>query len=171
MRKRLLYIFLFFASLCWAHSNTITVPLTMSIFNYLPQDGPTGSTPDPTDPNQFRVSLTGNTLLIETQKDAVSYVVIQETQAESNNEDYFYDISLGQITCPISRSGTYIIRIGYWKTNFVGLLQVNKCTLLDFNGRVWGNSMENINHLPEGIYIFWIETQLGTTVTKFYHKP
>ena len=72
-------------------TESISIPLKMSVFSYMPMDKPTGSTPDPTDPNQFRASLSGNTLFIQTQKDAVSYVVIQETQAESNNEDYFYD--------------------------------------------------------------------------------
>jgi hypothetical protein len=166
-----LYILLFFASSCWAESNTIYVPLTMSTFAYMPQDGPTGSTPDPTDPNQFRVSLTGNTLLVETQKDAASCVVIQETQAEYMGEDYFYGISNGEISCSITRAGEYVIYIGYWNTNFVGILRVEKCTLLDFNGHVWGNSIEYINQLPEGFYIFRIETKLGTTTAKFYHRP
>lgn len=171
MRKRLLYIALFFAANCWAKSNTIYVPLTMSTATYLQKDGPTGSTPDPTDPNQFRVSLTGNTLRIETQKEAVSCIVIQETHAEYMGEDYFYGISYGEISCPITRSGLYCINIGYWKTNFLGILRVERCTLLDFNGHVWGNSMDNANLLPEGYYIFRIETQLGTTITKFYHRP
>lgn len=170
MRKLLLYIVLFLASVCRAESNTIYVPLKMSTFAYLPQDGPTGSTPDPTDPNQFRVSLTGSTLLIETQKEAVSYVVIKEAQTEFKGEDYFYGLSYGEISCPITRAGEYLICIGYWKTNFTGILRVERCTLLDFNGHVWGNSLETIHLLPEGFYIFRIETKSGATAIKFYHK-
>lgn len=170
MRKRLLYIMLFLASACWAGNNTIDVPLTMSTFSYMPKDGPTGSTPDPTDPNQFRVTLTGNTLLIQTQQDAVSYVVIQDKKTDYLGEDYFYGISHGEISCSITRPGAYFICIGYWNTNFVGTLYVGSCTLLDLHGHVWGNSIEDMNQLPEGFYIFQIKTALGTTTTKFYHK-
>ena len=168
--RKLWYILLFFASACWAGSNTIYVPLTMSTMALMPQDDPTSSTPDPTDPNQFRVSLTGNTLLVETQKEAVSYVVIREKQTEKIGEDYFYGVSYGELTCPINRAGEYVICIGYWKTNFIGILRVGKCTLLDLNGHVLGNSLETVNQLPEGFYIFRLQTQLGTTTTKIYHK-
>lgn len=171
MRKRLLYIVLFFASACWAESNTIYVPLTMSVFNCMPQDGPTGSTPDPTDPNQFRASLTGNTLLIETQKDAVSYVVVQETASERAGEDYFYSISYGSVSCPITRIGNYTIQIGYWKTDFTGHLLVQRITLVDFNGHVWATSLEQLNTLPSGFYILRVETNVGTTMSKFYKHP
>lgn len=150
----------------FAANNVIDIPLTMSVFAQMPQDNPTGSTPDPTDPNQFRASLTGNTLLIETQKDAVSYVVIQETESD-RGEDYFYDLSYGSVTCPINHAGLYIIRIGYWKTDFVGHLRVQKVILVDIYGHYWGDSLEHLNTLPAGIYIIRIETTLGTTTLKF----
>ena len=85
--RKLLYIFLLFFSVSMMANDTIQIPLTMSVFQLLPQDGPTGSTPDPADPNQFRASLTGNTLLLCTQNNAVSYVVIQETESERYGED------------------------------------------------------------------------------------
>ena len=149
-------------------NDTIPIPLTMSVFSYMPQDGPTGSTPDPTDPNQFRVSLTGNTLLVETQKDAVSYVVVQETASERAGEDYFYSLSYGSVSCPITRTGNYTIRIGYWKTDFTGHLWVKRITLIDFNGHLWGTSPERLKTLPAGFYILRVETNVGTTMTKFF---
>lgn len=170
MRKLLLSIlFLSLIVPTWAN-DTIPIPLTMSVFSYLPMDNPTGSTPDPTDPNQFRASLTGNTLLIRTQQDAVSYVVVQETASEQAGQDYFYDLSYGTITCPITRTGDYTIRIGYWKTDFVGHLQVTRITLVDLNGRLWGTSLESLNLLPAGYYVLQVETNIGTTMTKFFKR-
>lgn len=156
------------------HANdTISIPLTMSVFRYMPKDGPTGSTPDPTDPNQFRASLTGNKLLIETQKNAVSYVVIQETQSNYNNEDYFYALSYGEISCPITRTGEYTIRIGYWTTDFIGFLRVKKIVLSDLNGHMLSPDGQetDIAALPPGFYLLRVVTSLGTTSYKFYKQP
>ena len=170
MRKLLLSIlFLCLIVPSWAN-DTIPIPLTMSVFPYMPLDKPTGSTPDPTDPNQFRASLTGNTLLIHTQQDAVSYVVVQETASEQAGQDYFYDLSYGTVTCPITRTGDYTIRIGYWKTDFVGHLQVTRITLVDLNGHLWATSLESLNLLPAGYYILQVETNIGTTMTKFFKQ-
>ena len=156
------------------HANdTISIPLTIAVFQFMPQDGPTGSTPDPTDPNQFRASLTGNKLLIETQKNAVSYVVIQETRSNYKNEDYFFGISYGEISCPITRPGNYTIRIGYWTSDFIGYLQVMKIVLSDLNGHILSlNGQEtDITALPSGFYFLRVETSLGTTGYKFYKQP
>ncbi len=170
MRKLLLSIlFLCLIVPTWAN-DTIPIPLTMSVFPYLPMDKPTGSTPDPTDPNQFRASLVGNTLLIQTQQDAVSYVVVQETASEQAGQDYFYDLSYGTVACPITRTGDYTIRIGCWKTDFVGHLQVTRITLVDLNGHLWGTSLEQLNLLPAGYYVLQVETNIGTTMTKFFKR-
>jgi hypothetical protein len=170
MRKFLLSIlFLSLIVPAWAN-DTIPIPLTMSVFPYLPMDKPDGSTPDPTDPNQFRASLTGNTLLIRTQQDAVSYVVVQETASEQAGQDYFYDLSYGTVACPITRTGDYTIRIGCWKTDFVGHFQVTRITLADLNGRLWGTSLESLNLLPAGYYVLQVETNIGTTMTKFFKR-
>ena len=170
MHKLLLSIlFLCLIVPTWAN-DTIPIPLTMSVFPYLPMDKPDGSTPDPTDPNQFRASLVGNTLLIRTQQDAVSYVVVQETASEQAGLDYFYDLSYGTITCPITRTGDYTIRIGCWKTDFVGHFQVTRITLADLNGRLWGTSLESLNLLPAGYYVLQVETNIGTTMTKFFKR-
>ena len=170
MRKLLLSI-LFLSLIVPARANdTIPIPLTMSVFPYLPMDKPDGSTPDPTDPNQFRASLVGNTLLIRTQQDAVSYVVVQETASEQAGQDYFYDLSYGTITCPITRTGDYTIRIGCWKTDFVGHFQVTRITLVDLNGHLWGTSLESLNLLPAGYYVLQVETNIGTTMTKFFKR-
>lgn len=172
MRRIILSIIsLFLLAVPLLANDTIPIPLTMSVFSFMPQDTPTGSTPDPTDPNQFRASLTGNTLLIETQKDAVSYVVIQETESDRAGEDYFYDLSYGSLSCPITRTGNYIIRIGYWKTDFIGRLWVKKITLVDLNGHLWGTSLEHLNSLPAGFYVLRLETNIGTTTTKFFQRP
>lgn len=154
-----------------AANDTIPIPLRMSTFQYMPNDDPTGSTPDPTDPNQFRASLTGNTLLIKTQENAVSFVVVQEEESNKQGKDYFYGLSYGSITCPITRAGSYTIRIGYWKTDFVGLLFVQSASLLDFSGHYWGNKLEDVSTLPTGFYIFRLQTKDGTTTTKFYRLP
>ena len=154
-------------------NDTIAIPLKMSVFRNMPMDGPTGSTPDPTDPNQFRASLSGNTLFIQTQKDAVSYVVIQEEQTNRNNEDYFYGLSYGEISCPITHAGLYTIRIGYWKTDFTGSLRVKRIIIADLNGHLMCGSGQNvdISQLPPGYYFLRVETTSGSTTYKFYKRP
>lgn len=170
MRKTGLII-LFCSLFATLHAtNTIDIPLHMSVVQFLPADKPTGSTPDPTDPNQFRASLTGNTLLIETQKDAVSYVVVRTSFSERKDEDYFYSISYDSISCPISEPGTYVIHIGYWNTDFVGDIIVTKIILCDFNGRIYDYAMLEKQQLPPGQYILRVVTNIGTTTTKFIRK-
>lgn len=154
----------------FAVNDTIDIPLQMTTLSYIPQDGPTGSTPDPTDPNQFRASLTGNTLLIDTQEGQVSYVVIQEEESEKKDEDYFYGLSLGSIQCPITHAGAYIIRIGYWKTDFTGRLLVKSLFIYDFHGHLVSEQIDR-STLPPGWYILRLETPTGTTTTKFYQLP
>ncbi len=175
MCKRLIYIiFLFVCALSTWADNTISIPLTMSVFKNIPMDGPTGSTPDPTDPNQFRASLTGNTLLIQTQKDAVSYVVIREEQSDRNNEDYFYGLSYGEISCPITHAGLYTIRIGYWKTDFTGSLRVKRIIIADLNGHLMNTYYQqnvDLSQLPPGYYLLRVETTAGATTYKFYKRP
>ena len=151
-------------------ANTIDIPLEMSVIQFAPTDKPTGSTPDPTDPNQFRASLTGNMLLIETQKDAVSYVVIRTNFSESKHEDYFYSVSFDSISCPITQPGNYVIHIGYWNTDFIGSIIVKKIILCDFNGRLYNYSVLENKQLPPGRYILRVVTNIGTTTTKFIRK-
>ena len=151
----------------FAVNDTLSIPLQMSTFQFAPMDGPTGSTPDPTDPNQFRASLVGNTLLIETQADQVSYVVIQESESERNNEDYFYGLSFGSIQCPITHAGLYSIHIGYWNTDFTGTLRVLRLSLFDFNGRLQSTRLDKTGKYEPGWYILRVETNAGTTTTKF----
>ena len=166
MRKYLLIIGLLMAVRV-AAGNTVNIPIWMTnVASYVEAI----STPDPTDPNQFRVSLTGNTLLVQTPKDAVSYVVIQETASERNNEDYFYSVSFGSVSCPITRAGLYTIRIGCWNVDYVGSLRVTKVGLYDLNGHYWGATLDQIDELPAGYYIIRVETNMGKTTTKFYKQ-
>ena len=155
----------------YASNDTIRIPLTMTTIQFMPQDGPTGSTPDPTDPNQFRASLIGNTLSIETQEGQVSYVVIQERESELKDEDYFYGLSYGSIQCPITHAGAYLIHIGYWKTDFTGWLYVKSFSLYDFNGRFISKHLDETGTLPPGYYILRLETPIGITTTKFHQLP
>ena len=97
MRKTSLIIGMLMLSVSLIAGNTIDIPLRMSVVQFMPSDNPTGSTPDPTDPNQFRVSLSGNTLTIYTQKDEVSYVVIRSDFSEKKDEDYFYSLSFVRV--------------------------------------------------------------------------
>lgn len=166
MRKYLTIILILLA-VRMAASNTISIPLStsggQSLSEYL-------STPDPTDPNQFRASLTGNTLVIQTPDNAVSYVLIREAECERRNEDYFYSISLDSVSCPINRAGTYAIQIGCWNMDYVGYLRVTKVGLYDLNGRLVRTTIEKIDDLPEGYYIIRLETTMGTTSAKFFIK-
>ena len=169
MRRFLLLIWLCLtAALLLAADNTISIPLRMSVFNYMTNDNPTGSTPDPTDPNQFRASLTGNKLLIETQHGAVSFVVIQNETSINTGNEYFYQVSYDSVTCPITQAGTYLIQIGCWKTNFNGTLRVQKVALYDLHGILLDTNLADIDKLPSGFYIIRLETDLGITTTKFY---
>jgi len=170
MRKLLSILLVCAACVCHATNETISIPLRMSVFSYMPMDGPTGSTPDPTDPNQFRVTLTGNTLHVETQEGQLSYVVIKETSSESQNEDYFYAISFGDVSCPITRTGSYTIQIGCWKTDFKGYLYVYQISMYDLNGHYLGTRLDQMSELPAGNYILRIATNHGKTTNKFY-KP
>ena len=115
--------------------NTIEIPLEMSTVKFMPTDNPTGSTPDPTDPNQFRVTLTGNMLTVFTQKDQISYVVIRSDFSEKYKEDYFYGLSLDSISCPITQPGKYGIHIGHWDTDFLGVLIIKSIYLCDLIGK------------------------------------
>ena len=169
MPKRFIFIaFLCFVSFSIWANDTISIPLKMSFFTYMPMDGPTGSTPDPTDPNQFRASLTGNNLFIQTQSNAVSFVVIQRTSGWQQSEEYFSALSYGSLSCPITQTGLYIIRIGCWKTDFIGRLYVKNILLTDLNGHYIRNSIPQRNELPQGVYILCVETNLGTSTSKFY---
>ena len=60
MRRLLLIIFWIagIGSLCYA--NSIDIPLMESMVEFSYGDGPKGSTPDPSDPNQIRATLSGH---------------------------------------------------------------------------------------------------------------
>ena len=151
-------------------SNSIEIPLRMSVVKFKPSDSPTGSTPDPTDPNQFRATLTGNTLTVYTQKDAVSYVVIRSDFSEQQDRDYFYGLSYDSVSCPITQAGNYMLYIGYWNTDFVGVLSVKNVTVSDLNGKVYSQSKAD-SSLPPGFYIIRLDTHIGSTTTKIYKLP
>ena len=154
----------------WAAGNTIAIPLSQQMFYRMPQDDPTGSTPDPTDPNQFRATLTGNILHIDTQQDAVSYVVIREQSSDRQGEDYFYSISFGEVECVITHPGLYTIEIGCWKTDFVGQIAVRGINYYAFDGSLIGVApYQPVEGL--GAYILRVTTSLGITTTKIYQKP
>ena len=171
MLKRLIFIlFLCLVSFALWAGDTIPIPLKMSVFAYMPMDGPTGSTPDPTDPNQFRATLTGNTLSIHTQPEAVSFVVIQRTSGWQQSEEYFSALSYDSLSCPITQTGLYTIRIGCWKTDFIGRLEVRNILLADLNGHYIRNSVPQWSELPQGVYILRVETTLGTTSSKFFKR-
>ncbi len=166
-----LIVFLLVTAFSFAATDTISIPLYMYEGAYAPMDGPTGSTPDPTDPNQFRASLVGNTLLISTQQNAVSFVVIKEESGTWESEDFFYNLSYGHLSCPLTRPGQYTIRIGYWKTDFVGFIRVFRIAIYDMNGRLVATENTPLENLPQGCYFLRVETSLGTTSTKFYKRP
>lgn len=154
--------------------NTISIPLEMRVIYYAPQDKPTGSTPDPTDPNQFRASLTGDVLHIETQKDAVSFVVIRSTAGDAANEDYFYGLSYGSIDCQLTQTGVYTIEIGCWKTDFIGQIEVKEITTSVLNGQILHapSSLMPYEQLHPGfVHILCLKTSLGSTFTKFIPLP
>ena len=148
----------------WA-IDRLDIPLMRSVVCLMPQDNPTGSTPDPTDPNQFRASLTGNTLLIETQKETVSYVVIRSDFSDDADEDYFFAISIDSVSCPIDRPGKYTIRIGHWNTDFVGFLEVKELNWFDFNGKNYG--MDKPAWQTGMYYILILQTNLGNSSVKY----
>lgn len=157
---------LLFCVCLMASENTIKIPLYMSVFRYLPADNPTGSTPDPTDPTQFRASLTGNTLTIQTQLGEVSYVVVTETQSERMNKDYFFGLSEGVVTCPITRTGQYTIYIGHWKTDFKGEFYVYELGIWDLNGRLVQTQTIDVSALRPGDYVIRLTTSVGKTSSK-----
>lgn len=165
--KRLALIVIWCVS-CWplTANSRVNIPLTMHVVMLAPTDGPTGSTPDPTDPNQFHASLTGNTLLIETQLGTVSYVVIRTDFSEANREDYFYALSSDSVSCPITQPGIYYIYIGHWNTDFTGVLVVKSIVCGDFEGRYYGPSFPD--NIPAGYYFRSFNTNLGVSNSKFY---
>lgn len=175
MTRHILYIVLL---ICALHApsmvmgeDSIPIPLRMSAFKYAPMDSPIGSTPDPTDPNQFTASIVGGKFVITTQSDAFSYVVIQEKLSELQNEDYFYSVSTGKIECPITRTGTYTIEIGYWKNTFVGHVVIRDIAVFDFNGKRIQSSVPNLKQLQPGVYFIAYQTSLGNSSTKIHLLP
>ena len=147
----------------WA-DGLIDIPLQMYTVRLAPMDNPTTSTPDPTDPNQFRATLIGNTLSIQTQQEAVSYVVVQSDFSEKAGEDYFFALSTNSVTCTINRPGIYTIRIGHWNTDFVGVLDVESMGWYDFNGRYYG--YDKPMNRP-GYYFIYLKTNIGNTFVKY----
>ena len=175
MTRHILYIALL---ICALHApsmvmgeDSIPIPLRMSAFKYAPMDSPIGSTPDPTDPNQFTASIVGGKFVITTQSDAFSYVVIQEKLSELQNEDYFYSVSTGKIECPITRTGTYTIEIGYWKNTFVGHVVIRDIAVFDFNGKRIQSSVPDFKQLQPGVYFIAYQTSLGNSSTKIHLLP
>lgn len=173
--RHILYIVLL---ICALHApsmamgeDSIPIPLKMSAFKYAPMDSPIGSTPDPTDPNQFTASIVGGKFVITTQSDAFSYVVIQEKLSELQNEDYFYSVSTGKIECPITRTGTYTIEIGYWKTSFLGHITIWDIGVFDINGKRIQPSIPDLNQLQPGVYFIAYQTSLGNSSTKIHLLP
>lgn len=176
MTRHILYILLLI--FCALHvptmamgEDSIPIPLRMSAFKYAPMDSPIGSTPDPTDPNQFTASIVGGKFVITTQSDAFSYVVIRETQSEANNEDYFYSISTGQVECPITHTDTYTIEIGYWKTSFLGHITIWDIGVFDLNGKRIQSSVPDLKQLQPGTYFIAYQTSLGNSSTKIHLMP
>lgn len=160
-------MFLCFVCLCLWADNRIEIPLQVSTISLMhaPMDNPTGSTPDPTDPNQFRASLTGNTLFIETQEETVSFVVIQSDFKNETGEDYFFALSTDSVSCTIDRPGKYIIRIGHWNTDFVGSIEVKSMDWFDYNGKDYGPVKPVF--LPGIYYIFCLQTNIGNSTVKY----
>ena len=175
MTRHILYIVLL---ICALHApsmvmdeDSIPIPLKMSAFKYAPMDSPIGSTPDPTDPNQFTASIVGGKFVITTQSNAFSYVVIQEKLSELQNEDYFYSVSTGKIECPITRTGTYTIEIGYWKTSFLGHITIWDIGVFDINGKRIQSSIPDLKQLQPGVYFIAYQTSLGNSSTKIHLLP
>ena len=176
MTRHILYILLLI--FCALHvptmamgEDSIPIPLKMSAFKYAPMDSPIGSTPDPTDPNQFTASIVGGKFVITTQSNAFSYVVIQEKLSELQNEDYFYSVSTGKIECPITRTGTYTIEIGYWKTSFLGHITIWDIGVFDINGKRIQPSIPDLKQLQPGVYFIAYQTSLGNSSTKIHLLP
>ena len=165
MRKTIVLIGLILGAVLATASNSINIPLRMYSIHYAPQDGPTGSTPDPPDPNQFYATLTGNILRIFTQKDAVSFVVIRNEAGESVGQDYYYGISYGSVACEITQRGRYYIEIGYWTTDFIGQFEVRSIGLYAMDGKAVQQPE------PGAVYLLRIGTSLGTTAKKIIVHP
>ena len=165
MRKIGLYICICCLLAPLQAANTIEIPLEMSVVKFMQQDNPTGSTPDPTDPNQFRVTLTGNMLTVHTQKDFASFVVVRSDFCEKSKEDYFYHLSFDSVSCPITRPGRYAIHIGYWNTDFTAWFDVKSVIISDFNGKIY-DAATPYSYLPPGMYIIYLKTNIGTTSIK-----
>lgn len=176
MTRHILYILLLIFCALYVPTmamgeDSIPIPLKMSAFKYAPMDSPIGSTPDPTDPNQFTASIVGGKFVITTQSNAFSYVVIQEKLSELQNEDYFYSVSTGKIECPITRTGTYTIEIGYWKTSFLGHITIWDIGVFDINGKRIQSSVPDFNQLQPGVYFIAYQTSLGNSSTKIHLLP
>lgn len=170
MRRLLLIIFWIagIGSLCYA--NSIDIPLMESMVEFSYGDGPKGSTPDPSDPNQIRATLIGNTLRIEKEADMNSYVVIRECQEERISESS-YDLKSGTIIYPITRPGLYVIRISSPGKDYTGCLQVNAIYVCNSNGQRLDHFPDPSGGVPYGLSFVILETSLGTTTSKFYRFP
>ncbi len=170
MRRLLLIIFWIagIGSLCYA--NSIDIPLMESRVELGYEDGPKGSTPDPSDPNQIRATLIGNTLRIEKDAGTDSYVVIQECQKERMTETY-YDLKSGTIIYPITRPGQYVIRISSPGKDYTGCLQVNEIYVCNSNGQRLDYFPDSSDGVPYGFSFVLLETSLGITTSKFYRFP
>ena len=148
----------------WAKQQ-LDIPLKYHFIRFKPMDGPTGSTPDPTDPNQFRASLTGNTLTVHTQLGEASYVVVLSDFSDMAGEDYFYSLSTDSVTCTIDRPGTYEIAIGHWNCDLVGRVEIYSVNWYDFTGKNYGSQKPDF--IPGMYYILNLKTDIGNTAVKY----
>lgn len=167
--RKILFIILWIAGIGSLYSaNSIEIPL-IEIGLYA--DSPKGSTPDPSDPNQIRAALTGNTLRIEKNADGDTYeIVIQERLKEGMNEAY-YNLTTGAIVHPITRVGQYIICISSLKGEYIGCLQVNAIYVCGSNGQRLDCFPDAAGGVLNGFSVVTLETSLGTTTSKFFRLP
>ena len=169
--RRVLLIILWIAGIGSLYAaDSIDIPLMVSRVEYSYGDGPKGSTPDPSDPNQIRATLIGNTLRIEKDAGTDSYVVIQECQKERMTETY-YDLKSGTIIYPITRPGQYVIRISSRGKDYIGCLQVHEIYVCNNNGQRLDHFPDSSSGIPNGFSFIRLETSLGTTTSKFYRFP
>ena len=169
--RRVLLIILWIASIGSLYAaNSIDIPLMVSRVEYSYEDGPKGSTPDPSDPNQIRATLIGNTLRIEKEADMNSYVVIRECQKERISESS-YSLSNGAIDYPVTGPGQYVIWISSPKKDYIGCLQVHEIYVCDSNGQRLNGFTDSSRGVSYGFSFVRLVTSLGTTTSKFYRFP
>lgn len=155
------------------------------------QDDPGRSTPDPTDPTQFRATLTGNTLSVENH----TFYGVNVLVTELYEDRLVANLQCGTSCSVVLRDpGAYSVLIACNDVYFIGHFSIYEplqapdrwyyygaapslyytISVYDFYGRQWSVPVEyngvDLSSLPQGIYLICVRTNKNIQTYKIMKR-